>query len=69
MTYDEVVRGLRDSRERWWATAEADEWLRQQWRRGWEPEAEDTVAEMGGKPWSGDALLERLEHRLPIAVR
>jgi hypothetical protein len=55
--------------ERWWATAEAGEWLRQQWRRGWEPEAEDTVAEMGGKPWSGDALLERLEHRLPIAVR
>jgi hypothetical protein len=55
--------------ERWWSTAEAGEWLRQQWRRGWEPEAEDMVAEMGGKPWSGDALLERLEQRLPIAVR
>ena len=55
--------------ERWWASADAGGWLRQQWGRGWEPEAEDTVAEMGGKPWSGDALLERLEHRLPVAVR
>lgn len=55
--------------ERWWATAEAGEWLRRQWRRGWEPEAEQTAAQTGGKPWSGDALLERLERRLPIAVR
>src|SRR5205085_1497333 len=45
--------------ERWWATREAGEWLREQWRRGWAPEAEDIVAETGGRPFSGDALLER----------
>ena len=55
--------------ERWWATAEAGEWLRGQWRRGSEPDAEETVAEMGGKPWSGDALLAVLERRLPVTVR
>jgi hypothetical protein len=51
--------------ERWWASREAGTWLREQWRRGWAPEAEETVAEVGGRPWSGDALLERLERRLP----
>jgi hypothetical protein len=53
---------------RWWATAEAGAWLQQQWRRGCEPEAEELVAEMGGKPWSGDALLRRLEQRLGAVV-
>jgi hypothetical protein len=51
--------------ERWWAAPEAGAWLREQWRRGWRPEAEETVDEAGGRPWSGDALLERLERRLP----
>jgi hypothetical protein len=51
--------------ERWWAAPEAGAWLREQWRRGWEPEAEEIVDEAGGRPWSGDALLERLERRLP----
>jgi len=55
--------------ERWWATVEAGEWLRGQWRRGSQPDAEETVAEMGGKPWSGDALLAVLERRLPVTVR
>jgi hypothetical protein len=51
--------------ERWWAVPEAGAWLREQWRRGSEPEAEEVVDEAGGRPWSGDALLERLERRLP----
>ena len=51
--------------ERWWAAPEAGAWLREQWRRGSEPEAEELVDEAGGRPWSGDALLERLERRLP----
>jgi hypothetical protein len=51
--------------ERWWAVPEAGAWLREQWRRGSEPEAEELVDEAGGRPWSGDALLERLERRLP----
>ncbi len=51
--------------ERWWAEPEAGAWLREQWRRGSEPEAEEAVEEVGGRPWSGDALLERLERRLP----
>jgi hypothetical protein len=50
--------------ERWWANPETGKWLRQQWKRGWEPEAEETVAEAGGKPWSGDALLGYYEKRL-----
>jgi hypothetical protein len=51
--------------ERWWADPEAGAWLREQWRRGSQPEAEETVEEAGGRSWSGDALLERLERRLP----
>lgn len=51
--------------ERWWASREAGAWLREQWRRGWEPEAEETVAEAGGRPWSGEALLERVNRWLP----
>jgi hypothetical protein len=51
--------------ERWWAAPEAGAWLREQWRRGWEPEAEEIVDEAGGQPWSGDALLDRVERRLP----
>jgi hypothetical protein len=51
--------------ERWWAGAAAGEWLREQWHRGWAPEAEELVAEVGGRPWSGQALIERLERRLP----
>jgi hypothetical protein len=50
--------------ERWWASREAGEWLREQWRRGWAPEAEEMVAEAGGVPWSGAALLERFERGL-----
>jgi hypothetical protein len=53
--------------ERWWAGREAGQWLREQWRRGSAPEAEDAVAEAGGRPWSGADLLERLERVLPGA--
>jgi hypothetical protein len=53
--------------ERWWASPEAGEWLRAQWRRGSAPEAEDLIGEVGGRPWSGDALLNRLERLLPPA--
>jgi len=53
--------------ERWWANPEAGAWLREQWRRGSAPEAEETVRETGGSPWSGGALLTRLERRLPGA--
>jgi hypothetical protein len=51
--------------DRWWASPEAGAWLREQWRRGSEPEAEETVEETGGLPWSGAALLERVQRRLP----
>jgi hypothetical protein len=51
--------------ERWWADPEAGAWLREQWRRGFELEAEEIVAEAGGQPWSGAALLRRMEERLP----
>jgi hypothetical protein len=40
-------------------------WLGEQWLRGWAPEAEELIADMGGRPWSGDALLERMDRRLP----
>jgi hypothetical protein len=49
--------------EWWWAVPEAGAWLRGQWLRGSEPEAEEIVDEAGGRPWSGEALLERLERR------
>jgi len=55
--------------ERWWASRDAGLWLRRQWLLGSEPEAEETVAQMGGKPWSGEDLLEVLERRLPATVR
>jgi hypothetical protein len=55
--------------ERWWAGAAAGEWLREQWRRGWAPEAEELVAEVGGRPWSGEALIDRVERRLPGGPR
>jgi hypothetical protein len=65
----ELELRLRDDfGERWWASPDAGEWLKGQWRRGCEPEAEETVAEMGGKPWSGNALLRRLEQRLVAAA-
>jgi len=51
--------------ERWWAVRDAGDWLREQWRRGWAPDAEDIVGETGGSPWSGDALLERWSALLP----
>ena len=52
--------------DRWWANPEAGRWLREQWRRGSRPEAEDLVAEAEASPWSGDALLARLGRRLPV---
>jgi hypothetical protein len=56
----EVARWLRRTfGERWWAVRDAGDWLREQWRRGWTPDAEEIVAETGGRPFSGDALLER----------
>ena len=56
----ELERSLRERfGQRWWAGREAGAWLREQWRRGWEPDAEEIVAETGGRPWSGEALLER----------
>src|SRR5215471_987944 len=55
--------------ERWWASKEAGQWLRRQWLLGSEPEAEETVAQMGGKPWSGEHLLGVLKRRLPVTVR
>lgn len=61
-----VERRLREwFGERWWAASDAGRWLRQQWRRGWASEAEEIVAEVGGWPWSGAALLQRVEERLP----
>jgi len=49
----------------WWASRQAGEWLRRQWRRGSLPEAEETVAEEGGRPWSGEALDRVFSGRLP----
>jgi hypothetical protein len=49
---------------RWWTKAEAGHWLREQWRKGSIPEAEETVAAVGGKPWSGDALIDVIHQRL-----
>lgn len=61
----DVERSLKERfGERWWAEPEAGAWLRQQWAHGCAPEAEETVAELGGKPWSGDALLATFEERL-----
>ncbi|HXM54879.1 MAG TPA: hypothetical protein VOB72_05775 [Candidatus Dormibacteraeota bacterium] len=55
-----LERSLRERfGERWWASRDAGAWLREQWRKGWAPEAEEVVGETGGRPWSGDALLER----------
>jgi len=48
---------------RWWASKGAGRWLRNQWRRGSIPEAEETVAEAGAKPWSGDALISAMHRR------
>jgi hypothetical protein len=53
--------------DRWWAEPEAGAWLCEQWRRGWGPEAEEVVDDVGERPWSGDALLERIERWLPGA--
>jgi hypothetical protein len=57
----ELVRWLRRSfGERWWASRDAGEWLRDQWRHGWTPDVEDVLAGIGGsRRLSGDALLER----------
>jgi len=55
--------------ESWWASRDAGQWLRRQWLLGSEPEAEETVASMGGKAWSGEALLGVLALRLPVTVR
>jgi hypothetical protein len=52
----------------WWRSREAGEWLRRQWLEGWRPEAEDLVAQVGEVPWSGDALVERVEGRLAMAA-
>jgi hypothetical protein len=49
---------------RWWANADAGRWLRDQWRKGSIPEAEEVVAAVGGKPWSGDALIGAVRDRL-----
>ena len=49
---------------RWWANPAAGSWLRRQWRKGSMPEAEETVAAVGGKPWSGDALIGLVSERL-----
>jgi len=54
--------------ERWWASRDAGRWLRRQWLLGSRPEAEETVAGMGGKAWSGEALLGVLARRLPVTV-
>src|SRR5215813_3493512 len=54
--------------ERWWASRDAGRWLRRQWLLGSGPEAEETVAGMGGKAWSGEALLGVLARRLPVTV-
>jgi hypothetical protein len=50
--------------DRWWANREAGAWLRRQWQQGSLPEAEETIAAVGGTPWSGDALLSIFEERL-----
>ena len=48
---------------RWWASSDVGHWLRDQWRKGSLPEAEEAVAAVGGKPWSGDALIRTLNAR------
>lgn len=53
--------------ERWWAARETGDWLREQWSRGWLPEAEDTVAELGGTPWSAGPLAHNFRTRLTRA--
>jgi len=50
--------------KRWWTDERTGRWLRDQWRKGSLPEAEETVAEVGGKPWSGDALIGAISERL-----
>jgi hypothetical protein len=50
--------------KRWWTNPETGRWLRDQWRKGSLPEAEETVASVGGKPWSGDALIGAISERL-----
>jgi hypothetical protein len=68
MAQAELERLLRERfGERWWASPETGHWLRRQWRRGSEPEAEETVQAAGGRAWSGDALLDRLHARLGAA--
>lgn len=49
---------------RWWTKPEAGRWLRDQWRKGSIPEAEEAVAAVGGKPWSGDAFIGAVRNRL-----
>jgi hypothetical protein len=48
----------------WWRHSSAGQWLRERWRLGWEPEAEETVEESGGPPWSGEPLLEVFKGKL-----
>ncbi len=61
----DVERRLRQRfGERWWADPAAGAWLQRQWSRGCEPEAEETVAELGGRPGSGEALLAMFRERL-----
>ncbi|MGH7860810.1 MAG: hypothetical protein ACRENM_01850 [Candidatus Dormibacteraceae bacterium] len=50
--------------EHWWSNRDAGAWLREKWREGWIPEAEDVVASIGGTPWSGAELLQNFEARL-----
>ena len=50
--------------EHWWSHPESGDWLRNQWRLGWKPEAEEVVEQMGGVPGSGAALLRRFAARL-----
>ena len=50
--------------KRWWTDPRTGHWLRERWRKGSLPEAEETVAEVGGKPWSGDALIGAIAARL-----
>jgi hypothetical protein len=50
--------------KRWWTNPETGRWLREQWRKGSLPEAEETVASVGGKPWSGEALIGAISERL-----
>jgi hypothetical protein len=49
---------------RWWANPKTGAWLREQWSKGSIPEAEETVAAVGGQPWSGEALVGTVRERL-----